>query len=334
MSNDQGLYQDNFIEALRRGLAGVLHRWELSVQTGLNLLCISENATFRADDPKTGQSLVIRVHRPGYHSRAEIESELQWLAALGDAGILPTAQPVATTDGEHLVAFEDAGDSRDCVAFSLLPGVEPEESGDLDGWFRHLGEITAKLHAHARSWTPPAGFTRKVWNFETTLGETAYWGDWRNALGLDPDGHALLEQCSEQLRLQLERIGQGPDCFGLIHADLRLANLLVHGDRLSVIDFDDCGFGWYLYDFAAAVSFIETSPNLAALQQAWVDGYRRVSELDDAEVDQLSTFVMLRRMLLTAWIASHHETPTARELGAEYTQGTLDLARSWLRRRA
>ncbi len=39
---------------------------------------------------------------------------------------------------------------------------------------------------------------------------------------------------------------------------MRLANLLIDGDRVTLIDFDDCGFGWFMYDFAAAISFFET----------------------------------------------------------------------------
>ncbi len=101
----------------------------------------------------------------------------------------------------------------------------------------------------------------------------------------------------------------------LVHADMRVANLLVDGDTLSVIDFDDCGFSWYLYDFAAAVSFIEHEPFIPELQAAWIAGYRTVAPLSDEECAILPVFIMLRRMLLTAWIASHSETPTAQALG-------------------
>ncbi len=39
-------------------------------------------------------------------------------------------------------------------------------------------------------------------------------------------------------------LGTGPQRYGLVHADTRLANLLVDGGRVSVIDFDDSGFSW------------------------------------------------------------------------------------------
>jgi Ser/Thr protein kinase RdoA (MazF antagonist) len=85
-----------------------------------------------------------------------------------------------------------------------------------------------------------------------------------------------------------------------------------------------------MYDFAAAVSFLEHEPVIPALQDAWVAGYRQVSGLSDEDVAMLPTFVMLRRLLLTAWIASHAETPTAQELGTVYTDGTVELGERFL----
>ncbi len=111
---------------------------------------------------------------------------------------------------------------------------------------------------------------------------------------------------------------------------MRAANLLVDGDRLGVIDFDDCGFSWFAYDFAASISFMETEPFIPELMAAWLDGYARVAPLDSEQAAALPMLVMLRRMQLTAWIASHSETPTAQAMGTAYTAGTIDLADRYL----
>jgi Ser/Thr protein kinase RdoA (MazF antagonist) len=118
-----------------------------------------------------------------------------------------------------------------------------------------------------------------------------------------------------------------------VHADLRLANLLVEDAQLRIIDFDDCGFSWFMYDFAAAVSFMEHEAIVPQLLRAWLSGYQRVSPLPVQDVAEIPTFVVLRRILLTAWLASHHEVPIARQLGAAYTAGTVSLAQEFLRGR-
>jgi Ser/Thr protein kinase RdoA (MazF antagonist) len=324
------MYSDEFIGRLEAGLRGALPRWGLPHDAAVSLLTVSENATFRVYDAAAAQDIIFRVHRPGYHTRAEIESELTWLAELSRSQIIDTLVPIPQTDGALIADIDDDGTTRHVVAFNLLPGKEPDEVSGLARWFHELGAISARLHKQVRGWTPPAGFIRKIWNFETTLGGTPLWGDWRDGVGLTPEGRAVLEETAALLQVLTTAYGETPDRFGLIHADLRCANLLIDGDRLSVIDFDDCGFSWYLYDFAAAISFLETEPYIPELLDAWIAGYRAVTPLTDEETRIIPVFIMLRRMLLTAWIASHSETPTAQTLGLGYTEGTVALARKFL----
>ncbi len=325
------LYDTGFLDRLQASLRRALPRWGLSPQTDLRLLTISENATYRAHDPASDRDVIFRVHRPGYHTRAEIASELAWVEALGREGVVATLTAIPQTDGELIADLDDEGTVRHAVAFGLLSGKEPAEGDDLPGWFRELGAINARLHAHARSWKRPEGFVRKVWNFDAMLGEVQLWGDWRAGLGLDAAGREVLEETAALLCQLLDAYGKSEDRFGLVHADMRVANLLVDGDTLSVIDFDDCGFSWYLYDFAAAISFLEHEPYIQDLQKAWIEGYRAVAPLADEDCAMIPVFIMLRRMLLTAWIASHSETPTAQAMGEAYTHGTVALARDFLK---
>ena len=327
-----GLYDDAHLAALTEGLRGLTPEWGLSPRTRVRLLNISENATFRADDPEAEAPLVVRVHRPGYHTLAEIDSELAWIDALRAAGAVATPAPVPARDGRRLVGFAPDGAPRQAAAFAFMSGAEPDPDGDLAAGFEELGAISARLHAHVRDWRRPAGFTRKAWDFDATVGDRPLWGDWRAGQGLTPEGRAVLERAVADLRARLGAYGTGPDRFGLIHADLRLANLLQDGDRLGVIDFDDCGFGWLMFDFAAAVSFIETDPRLADLAAAWARGYRTVAPLAATDEAMLPALVMLRRIQLTAWIASHAETPTAQEMGPQFTTDTVAMADRYLSR--
>lgn len=301
-------------------IARALPAYGLPEDTPLTLLNRSENETWRAGD------LILRLHRQGYHTKPEIASELVWLTALQDLSGLNAVHPIPGAQG--LVTEID---SRYLVAFAPIKGQELQPGDDLGHWFAPLGEITARLHLHARQWTPPPAFTRKRWDVETILGPQPHWGHWRQAQGLDRDGETLLGRATKTLAAKLHAYGTGPEVFGLIHADLRLANLMVDGDRLTAIDFDDCGFGWWAYDLAAALSFIETDPRLPDLIAAWIQGYTRIATLRAEHREMIPSLIFLRRVLLTAWLATRADSDTAQSLGGPaYTQGTLDLAEAYL----
>ncbi len=293
------------------------------------LLSLSENATYRIDDPAASRTAVLRVHRTGYHEPGAIASELAWMQALrADEGLL-TPAVYAAPDGRQVVDVTIGSLTRQTVLFEWLPGAEPHEDG-LAGKFELLGEICARMHRHSRSWRRPAGFVRFAWDFDCCVGETPRWGRWQDGIGVGPAELAVLTPAAALMRRRLDAFGRGPGRFGLIHADVRLANLLVDGDAIQVIDFDDCGFGWFLFDLATAVSFIEHDPRVPELCAAWVRGYRTIAPLSAEEEAEVGTFVLLRRLQLVAWVGSHRFADAAQELGAGFTQGACEIAERYL----
>jgi Ser/Thr protein kinase RdoA (MazF antagonist) len=304
-----------------------LPRFGLSPQATAELCNVSENHTYRVEDPEKG-TFALRVHRPGYRTAHQIDCELEWVDALRDHGAVDTCVPVTAPSGERVV---DLG-THNVVLWEWLPGAEPDPSGDeVVAGFRTLGAVSARMHEHARAWTLPSRFDRPVWDFEHTLGAGGYWGRWQDGLGMGAEELAQLERLAATIERRLRAYGQGPDRFGLVHADIRLANLLVDDGHVRVIDFDDCGFAWFMYDFATTVSFMEEHPRVPELRDAWLEGYRSVAPLSAEDEAELDTFVMLRRLLLVAWIGSHHTFATeAAELGAGFTGVTCELAERYL----
>lgn len=295
----------------------------------VRLLNVSENATYLVEDPDQGPC-ILRVHRLGYHTEAEIESELAWMDALrADAGVR-TPRVLPAPDGRRVLALPDTGDLRHCVRFEYLAGTEPAD--DDAAHFAELGEVTARMHQHARQWPRPSWFTRFSWDYNAAFGREARWGRWQDGIGVGPAERAVLGRLDQVLAQRLAAFGTGPDRFGLVHADTRLANLLVDGGRVSVIDFDDSGFSWFLYDVGTSVSFFEHQPHVPDLVASWLAGYRRVLPLPAGDEAEIWTFIMFRRLLLVAWIGSHQGADIAQQLGAGYTQDSCDLAEWFLSR--
>lgn len=308
-----------------------LSRYGISPAATVTLINISENVTYRVDDAAAGGRWALRVHRDGYHSRRAIASELAWVRALKGSRTITTPAPFSGLDGDFVQTLALGGASpRNVVLFGWENGAEPA-ANDVAG-FEKLGETAARMHAHVKSWVRPAWFERHTWDFDTSLGSTPHWGRWQDGMGMTPEIEAVIAETVAVIEQRLRGIGKGEAVFGLVHGDMRLANLLMDGGVVKVIDFDDCGFSWYLYDCATTVSFFEHEPEVPDLIKAWVRGYRRLGALSADEEAEIATFVMLRRILLVAWIGSHSETDLARSMGVTYTEGTVPLCQAYLSR--
>ena len=316
--------------ALTRLAGGALHLWNAPADAGLRLINLSENATFLIE-AGGGYRSVLRVHREGYHSRRAIECELAWMEALASEGGVETPRATPGANGEAIQEWgDDVHGRRRMVMFEFVEGVEPDPDSDLVVPFRQLGAIAARTHVHSRKWKRPEPFERLVWDDEAVFGGAANWGDWRAAPGVDDARRRVIESAESLLRRRLAAYGRTAGRYGLIHADMRLANLLVDEGRTRLIDFDDCGLGWFMYDFAAGISFMEHHPQVPELRRSWLDGYRGVRALDKADEDEIDSFVMLRRMALLAWIGSHGGTDLARAQAPHFAEGTALMAERYL----
>jgi len=307
-----------------------LSRYPFARQGKLSLLCRSENATFLQE--VGGKRYALRLHRGNYHQRADIDSELHWLDALRDTGIV-VPQAVADVDGQTVQTLQlDDGSVRYAVLFHWIDGDMPTTEVDPRA-FQQLGHITARLHQHSKNWKKPAGFQRIIWDHHTMVSPQSHWGDWRDAPNLYESDHPIVEEAIARVGSQLQRFGKDPSRYGLIHADLRLTNLLLHQGETRVIDFDDCGMGWYLHDLAAAISFVEHHPRAADWVDNWIKGYEQVAHISDEEMAIVPTLLIQRRIQLLAWVGSHAQTEMALSLGPQWADHSVRLCRRYLETR-
>ncbi|MDE2383103.1 MAG: phosphotransferase [Alphaproteobacteria bacterium] len=303
----------------------VARAFDLGGEFDLRLVNVSENETYRIDTA-AGPSFALRITRPGYHTAEEIASEMAWLESLHEERVIDAAKPLRGRNGAYL---QQIG-ARQGVLFSWEAGVEPQIGDDLAIFAETLGGIAARLHDHVERWQRPAFFTRPHWDFDAAFGAEKRWGDWRQGLGVTPEMLPLYGRAVDVIEQRLKAYGQAPSRFNLIHGDLRLANLLVDGAAIKVIDFDDSGFSWFMYDAANMISFHEHEAQSLALIAHWIEGYRKLRVLTKADEAEIRTFIMFRRILLTAWLGSHAEIDLAREVKPAFARQTADLCEAFL----
>jgi Ser/Thr protein kinase RdoA (MazF antagonist) len=203
----------------------------------------------------------------------------------------------------------------------MLRNQQPEH-------YRQLGRLTAMLHEHARSWTRPPGFTRPTWNTAGLLGRRPNLVDVDDAWALVPSEYRpLLEEVTERFTDATDRLGRSPDAFGLIHSDLHLENVVFACGSARPIDFDDCGFGWYVYDLSAAAQLFPPFPDAAGHREAFIAGYREIRPLDDARLRFLGVMRAARLAGLALWLINRAPTNAAirTALGGWIESGRLQI---------
>ncbi|WP_078115869.1 phosphotransferase enzyme family protein [Clostridium beijerinckii] len=303
------------------------------------ILQISENITYLVTNLVTGEKNVMRIGRPGYHTKDELDAELIWLKEIKENTPLVVAGAVKGMNGEyvHEVACELSPNKKYyCVMYEFLEGNAPSEDDEENviRQFINLGEVTGYLHKQVKTWNNASKLKRFIWDYDSMLGTNPRWGKWQNAADINTEIEKLLTRTSKTINKRLINYGKGKDKFGLIHADLRLANLLIEGEQMKVIDFDDCGYGWFMHDMAASISFIEDKPIAKELIDSWIEGYSKVQKLQKEDINEIDTFIMQRRLQLMAWLASHHESDPVIELSKGFTEGTAVLAEKYLEKYA
>ena len=281
---------------------------------GLELVSLSENVTFRVRDRADGADYVLRLHRPGYHTLDELNSERVWTRALAAAGIAVPIPLATRIGGDYApVPVPALGQERQAGMARWTEGellADVLERGDdaaaAERAFEQLGAIEAAMHNQSSAWRPPPGFTRHAVDRDGLMGDAPFWGPFWDHPVFTPAERALVIATRDRIRGALDRYGRDPATFGMIHADLHPGNLLVGADGLTVIDFDDAAFGWHLYDIAVGLVHQQRSPHFAARRDAFVRGYRTARPLSDDALALLPMFLLVRVLAQTGWL---HQRP-------------------------
>ncbi len=280
----------------------------------LERVSLSENVTYRVVDRRDGVAYALRLHRPWYHTLDELISERLWIRALADAGVAVQA-PLRTRDGQEyaLVTVQGTGERRFAGLARWATGRvlaevlrETIDTRIAEHHFTRLGAVTASLHDQAATWQPPAAFTRHALDANGFMGSTPHWGPFWDHQVLSAAERRLMLDTRARLHAALARLDRQPSVYSMIHADMHPGNILVDGDRLTVIDFDDAAWGWHAYDIAVALVHHQDGPNLAAFERAYISGYRSVRPISDQVLRSVPMFRLVRGLAQIGW---YHQRP-------------------------
>jgi len=98
-----------------------------------------------------------------------------------------------------------------------------------------------------------------------------------------------------------ESLGKGPDAYGMVHGDMCLDNVLFKEGEVLPIDFEDCGFGYWLWDIAVALSQQPWTEKWFRHRDAFLGGYAQVRTLPESQLQHLDLFLALDNATVVLW---------------------------------
>jgi Ser/Thr protein kinase RdoA (MazF antagonist) len=251
-----------------------------------------------------GQYL-LRVHQPGYQETEAIELELAWLTAMRQEADLPVPEPVTTRDGRLLLPVSDDAvpGTRNCSLLRWIRGRSVGNRFQLSH-FRAQGRLMAQLHNFSAQWPTPAGMRKRRFDWDG-LFQNDVGSGMTNAEAwalLSPLNWQAFSFVAERVREVMNEWGRDRDVFGLIHGDLGVdANLLFWHGQPRAIDFDDSGFGYWVFDLAVALDVCRDDPHYSRYRDALLNGYSEFRSLPQRQADQIELFLAGSEVYWNLW---------------------------------
>ena len=278
------------------------------------------NATFlvRAG----GRRYLLRVSRPGNRDQALIRSELEWLDAITRDTDLVVPAPVADQEGNLLTVASAPGvpEPRVCALFRWVKGRFCGQHDLTGGHLEMVGRLMGRLHCHAAGFAPPRGFTRIRWDAGGLLGGVNGGTIDHAKAVLDPERRAAVDRAESITLSAMGQVGEASSVFGLIHGDLHQMNYVFLKGEARALDFDDCGWGYYLGDMGATLGPLVSRNDFASLRAAFLHGYRSIRPLDSGHERMLTSFLIADRLKIAVWMAGRSGNPGLRDNVAGFVQ--------------
>lgn len=316
--------------------AQALAHFGLTPDGPLRLLKQRENSVYACESG--GRSYVVRVHRRGYHTDAELACELDFVAALAAQGV---AVPhfLRTLDGQGFCVVGSDAQAHQVDVQELIPnlGNFGDERTAVSGEahlnpsdFSALGTLIAQVHEATERSQYTMAVPRDDWDLAGLVGPHYAWGDPLRIAELSAEDLDTLRAAIEQIRATLIAYGEPPHRFGPIHSDLTPENVLRTDDGLVLIDFDDFAAGWHLFDLATAIHAFTPHPRRAEYEAALFAGYQSIRPLDPIDFEVFPAILLARSLTYFGWAADRRGEDTAEWLVRAVLPHTLNMARAFL----
>ena len=263
---------------------------------GAKVSCINFefNSTFSVETD-SGTKYALRININSSRTVENMKGEIEWVRHLNRTSGIHTPTPIATLDDQYIISgfHNDSEQTLFAVMYSWLEGEELGDEPTLSQ-LHEVGRAIATLHQESTDFALSADAALPTFN-DFFWGTEDYLFSDKSKLS-DADRSLIQEAHDHIMKLTNELYSNSP--VHIIHADFHGWNLMWNEDRLSIFDFDDCGFGIEAQDLAVVLYYLDTPEQDVAL----LNGYKSIRPLPQYSDIAMKALLLQRRLLLLNYL--------------------------------
>ena len=282
-----------------------------------------ENTTFKLSTEQG--NFLLRVYCGLQNTVQDIESEAKIIEYLSNCNNYEYQKPIYNNSNHFVTISEASGISKPVSILSWIDSPIVGNNVNDISFFEKLGKLLAHIHNKLAEWQKPIDFQRSMLDADSLIGKNGAFGYADLAYKyFDRETVSLFESVYQRL-LDFEAVaGREKNIFGIIHGDLHLNNVILHQNSLIPIDFDDSGYGYYIYDLAVIVANYWGITEYSEIKTNLIKGYRSLGKLSSEIENRLSLFIAARYIFIALYFAGKSEQEaTFKQIVLEYIPSYL-----------
>lgn len=268
---------------------------------------------------------IFRVSDSIIRNKEKINSELEWCVYLLEHGV-PLSRPLKSLAGHLTETVDRYGVKITSTLFEKAPGRKmtyPEYLNSVEV-FRELGKITGKIHKASKSYIAP-NTKRNNWTENYYL---------KNIYNYIPKSEVDIRNAYESLMMDLASLNYNKNSFGLIHGDINVGNFYIADNQITLFDFDECQYSWFIEDIAIQLfytvyvfgddSISERQEMADKFMSYFLSGYYSENSLEDYWIEKIPEFLKLRELIVHVGIYKKWDLNNLSQWQKDYYKQSAD----------
>ncbi len=261
------------------------------VPDGMLVSCGSFESFVYCFENQAGE-FILKITHSSIKDKQQIASEIEFVEYMYSNGV-PVSNIVKSKLGRMIEEIKADDGYFYARCYVKAEGNRPTYEQWNTELFTKWGQTMGKMHKLSKNFNPSPNLYRLHWNENERL-------------RIIPQSQPEIVQSANKIISHLKSLPHSVNDYGIIHNDFHQGNFFISGNNLTVFDFDDMEYSWYINDIAMVLYYAVYQNPYKILDtnypeqffNSFMDGYNKENHIDKSWYKQIPYFLKLRHIIL------------------------------------